>query len=420
MVAVNPNTYYDAGAACYALSRDFQAAFNPLQTALYETGGMAGGYAAARGWADAYDKRASDLVSAAIEFARATHNLGDIFVASGHNWHVSNHRANPDPNKGAEPAAPSKVPSELPYGSGVVVGVASSKKNSDGVETDISGLFEQVAARTENREIPDGSTDRLERAATAWRAFADHDGVDRTGASLRSLSQVIGFEKAPDIANLVDHLGTLARRADQISSAADDLANTTGAHHRALNQMRAQIEVDVKILIAGVAIIIAATAVSIRAGAGAGAGGRTVRVADDVIESTATAIAGCIGNFLAALRGLVFSTEAVGTTALAGILGLTVATVAGDSAETPAPPPPGTPKEITGRTKHGEEQAQSRDGHGVSDSAIDDAVRNPTTTPEAQANGTYKFIGKDAIVILNGAGQVVTTWATNHNGWRHP
>ena len=58
----------------------------------------------------------------------------------------------------------------------------NTKKNSDGMETDISGLFGQVAARTENREIPDGSTDRLERAGTAWRAFADHD-IDVVQAS---------------------------------------------------------------------------------------------------------------------------------------------------------------------------------------------------------------------------------------------
>ena len=52
-------------------------------------------------------------------------------------------------------------------------------------------------------------------------------------------------------------------------------------------------------------------------------------------------------------------------------------------------------------------------GLGVSDSAMQDAVEDPTEVVP-QANGTYRFVGKDATVALNGAGQVVTTWARNH------
>jgi hypothetical protein len=78
------------------------------------------------------------------------------------------------------------------------------------------------------------------------------------------------------------------------------------------------------------------------------------------------------------------------------------------------------PKDISGRTPHGEEQAQSRDGgRGVSDQAMDDAVKNPEKSPEPQANGTYKYVGKNAIVILNSDGKVVTTWARNSAGWRN-
>jgi hypothetical protein len=40
------------------------------------------------------------------------------------------------------------------------------------------------------------------------------------------------------------------------------------------------------------------------------------------------------------------------------------------------------PKEITGRTQHGEQQIQSRDGHGVNDEAVNDAVANPTESPQ--------------------------------------
>jgi hypothetical protein len=50
---------------------------------------------------------------------------------------------------------------------------------------------------------------------------------------------------------------------------------------------------------------------------------------------------------------------------------------------------------------------------------MEDAVKNSTSPPEAQANGTFKYVGKDAVVVLNQEGKVVTTWARNSNGWRN-
>lgn len=77
------------------------------------------------------------------------------------------------------------------------------------------------------------------------------------------------------------------------------------------------------------------------------------------------------------------------------------------------------PSEITGYTNHGLEQALTRDGGvGVSESAMEDAVANPIDVVR-QENGTFKFIGNDAVVVLNSDGRVVTTYATNSAGWRN-
>lgn len=65
---------------------------------------------------------------------------------------------------------------------------------------------------------------------------------------------------------------------------------------------------------------------------------------------------------------------------------------------------------ITGYTKHGIDRAVSRDGgQGVHPSAILDAVKNPQKTIE-QSNGTTKYVGSNATVVLNQQGKVVTTW----------
>jgi RHS repeat-associated protein len=72
---------------------------------------------------------------------------------------------------------------------------------------------------------------------------------------------------------------------------------------------------------------------------------------------------------------------------------------------------------ITGFTEHGLDQAISRDGVGVANRAILDAVRNPQKVIK-QAEAKVKYIGETATVILNRAGEVFTTWARSSAGWR--
>jgi RHS repeat-associated protein len=63
---------------------------------------------------------------------------------------------------------------------------------------------------------------------------------------------------------------------------------------------------------------------------------------------------------------------------------------------------------ITGFTRHGLNQAINR---GVSPAAMRDAVVCPITI-SPQPNGTTRYIGSSAVVVLNPAGQVVTCWCT--------
>ena len=77
----------------------------------------------------------------------------------------------------------------------------------------------------------------------------------------------------------------------------------------------------------------------------------------------------------------------------------------------------GIEAEITGFTRHGLEQALGREGVGVNEGAMLDAVNAPERVIN-EANGTTRFIGKDATVVLNHEGSVVTTWANNSAGTR--
>ena len=56
-------------------------------------------------------------------------------------------------------------------------------------------------------------------------------------------------------------------------------------------------------------------------------------------------------------------------------------------------------------------------GRGVAPQAILNAVKNPLKIVE-QANGAIKYVGKNAVVVLNKYGKVITTYAKGSAGLR--
>lgn len=74
---------------------------------------------------------------------------------------------------------------------------------------------------------------------------------------------------------------------------------------------------------------------------------------------------------------------------------------------------------ITGYTTHGLNQAIGREGVGVSNRAILDAVRNSQRVVE-QGGGVTKYIGKNATVITNSEGRIITTYPRGSGGFRIP
>ena len=78
-----------------------------------------------------------------------------------------------------------------------------------------------------------------------------------------------------------------------------------------------------------------------------------------------------------------------------------------------------TPTKITGFTKHGLNQIISRNGHGVSNRTILNTIKNSTAiTRQGIFKQSFKFIGKEGVVILNKFGKLITAWARKSIGWR--
>ncbi|WP_054813986.1 hypothetical protein [Nocardia arizonensis] len=319
---------------CYTLSEEFQTVYNPLQTALLETGGMAGGYQAVKAWSKAYDERAAAMTLVATNFARALQHFGDVLAAAGYNWAVGEYKANRDPKKGDPPTLPA-VPSELPYGANSVIGVAASGTNSRGLESEIPDLYDKVTAKVAGGEIPDGDTVKLARAATAWKTFAE--STPAFGARTRLKMAADGLERGygsnvpQDIPYLVAHLRTLATSAGEIELAAHDLAAATDAHNVALAAMRTEINTQFAMAVVGASVVIAAAVVMIKKPQMAGG----AEVEATTLDTAAVAMARTIGTFFTSLNGITFTSAALATRGLATIAGLSILIASIDDSSNP-------------------------------------------------------------------------------------
>jgi hypothetical protein len=77
----------------------------------------------------------------------------------------------------------------------------------------------------------------------------------------------------------------------------------------------------------------------------------------------------------------------------------------------------GDVKKPTGYTKHAINQAISREGRGVAVRAIAEALKAGWTK---LPNGTLKFVGKHATLIMREDGTIITLWATCSQGLTTP
>ena len=75
------------------------------------------------------------------------------------------------------------------------------------------------------------------------------------------------------------------------------------------------------------------------------------------------------------------------------------------------------PQALTGYTRHGLNQAISRDGVGVGARAIMDAWQNPLGIV-GQSGGRFVITGQNATIVVNAEGQIISTWASGSAGLR--
>lgn len=251
--------------------------------------------------------------------------------------------------------------------------------------------------------IDPGEIVRTEARDTLNRARIQLRGAGDTAADAIGRAR----DKAPPKPSFWQRVGNIVDGAgDELVRAGEDALGVAASVGNAIVHDPA----DTLLTAAGIAL------------ATASAGGETLGV---VLDATGVGAVGGVPLNVASAAGI----AAGATMAVAGADGLAhraagedrVSMHNGDDADGGPPEPAGEPPtEISGRTNHGNEQALGRDGHGVSDAAMNDAVRNPIQPPEPQPGGRFKYVGDHAVVVLNSSGKVVTTWAKSSAGWRNP
>ncbi|MFD3747309.1 hypothetical protein [Nocardia sp. NPDC058633] len=229
---------------------------------------------------------------------------------------------------------PSGFPSELPYGPGIVTGVASSGTYSRGLETDWTELQDKVTALVAGGEVPDGDTDKLARAATSWKTFAQSDPV--YGGKARLLMVASGLERGygsnvpKDIPNLVGHLRTLATSVGDIEAAARGIAAGVDAHNVALATMRSDMNTQFAMVVVVTAIQIGTSLVRVKEPptkqkTPSNQQTPSERQDDiDFLNQAAGALAGPANTFLTALGGFTFSAPVLTTGGLPTIVELPI------------------------------------------------------------------------------------------------
>ncbi|WP_280334917.1 hypothetical protein [Nocardia wallacei] len=273
--------YYEAAKKCHDLAADLRRADKPVHDAIKnECGGMAGDAPGCRQWGESYDRTARDTMQSCTNLADALTNFGNVLYANGYNYGIANRSKPP-------PARPN-VRDMSVYQVSIPTSV---RDNGIGIEHGggVKELFDMLIAQIIQQfgKLPNGDVEKLAKASSVWRTFADHATV--TGAAGR-ITEIIGlFDRIEDKNTLplvLDHLNTLHSSATHLATATSNLAGPVAEYHTSTVNVRHHIESAVTQAewAIGLTVVAAAAAAWFTFGgsAAAGAGGVSAIVTNTI------------------------------------------------------------------------------------------------------------------------------------------
>ncbi|WP_228032285.1 hypothetical protein [Mycolicibacterium sp. P9-22] len=211
----------------FELAGDMYDAFQVNVTMLGETGAMAGSDDAGTAWAASYDARVGEVLGAVNDLTLALENYGGVIIQAGYNHAVAEHNATP--GAGAPPVKPPEPVSVA----GVLSAPPSAGGPGKGLIDNAIGLADQVGV-----PVPDGDTEKIDKAAQAWDRLATVYQTKTVVEALEVNARRFSDTKSPEVELIGRDLLELRDATKAILDSCAELSKSCNDYRTALDELR--------------------------------------------------------------------------------------------------------------------------------------------------------------------------------------
>lgn len=271
---VDTEQFYAVGQSLFDNATKMYDAFAVNITMLGETGEMAGTDDAGTAWAASYDARVADVLGAVNDLNQAMENYGGVVIQVGYNHAVAEHNATPN-NSSPPPALPPTPVS----GSQTLSVPPSAGGSSEGLFDSAIGLVEQVGV-----PIPNGDTDKLDKAAAAWDRLATVYQTTTVVEALDVQGRIFSDSKTPEDDYIAKDIGELRTAARAILDGCAELAQSCRDYKTHLQELRDELSGILEDLAVELAVTAAITVASSLVSFGVAAVAGTAKAAHTITK----------------------------------------------------------------------------------------------------------------------------------------
>ncbi|MGX1807720.1 hypothetical protein ACWIGI_18540 [Nocardia sp. NPDC055321] len=270
---------YAAGKKCHDLAGELSLAFGPLHSTLvHNCKGMAGDAPGCLQWAQEYDTAAADFTRSAAALVNAIAHYGDVLYAYGWNYAVSQRPTNM-PEKPVESSLYYDTEMDMPAATGAN-GLGAEQRDGD---SDLYNRFVDKI-RDELGALPNGDTDRLAAAASAWKTFNSNAAVTGAADSVGTVIALFETLSDPNKDTLLAQLGSLRQGATDLAAAGLSIGTAVEDYSTGTSEVRSAISTILSTAIIGVTVTavvgVIAACFTFGGGGAAAAGGISAIIAN--------------------------------------------------------------------------------------------------------------------------------------------
>ncbi|WP_194838695.1 hypothetical protein [Nocardia sp. XZ_19_369] len=252
---VNWETYYEAAKKCHDLAVELRSADKPVHDAVKgECAGMAGDAPGCKQWGETYDRVAQETMQTCTHLADALTNFGNVLYASGYNYGVANKSSPAPPRPTIQQVGEYRVsiPTSVhENGNGV--------KHNGGAEEFFSELVAKLVSTFE--KLPNGDVDKLAKASTTWKTFAENETVKGASAKISTISSLFdGMDQAHNRQLIQETFGSLKSGADNLAAASLNVAAPVADYHGSTREVGEAIKSAMETFAWAVGLLVAGAA----------------------------------------------------------------------------------------------------------------------------------------------------------------